>query len=145
MSKSQAILRVTEQEQSIDEAFPDVDPGLRPFGTRVLVQLRVAPRQSKGGIILVDESRETEKWNTQIAKVIALGPVAFRNRETLESWPEGPWCEVGAFVRVSKYGGDRLEVPYGSGGDELALFIIFNDLDVIGQVTTDPRLIMAYI
>ncbi len=141
-----SILQDSEGAQSLEKAFPDVDPGIRPFGTRVLVQIRISPRKSKGGVELTDESRETEKWNTQIAKVIELGPVAFCNRETLETWPEGQWCEVGTFVRVPKYGGDRWEVPLGSGNDDdSALFVIFNDLDVIGQVTTDPRLIKAYI
>lgn len=139
------ILQDIESAQPLDEAFPDVKPGLRPFGTRVLVQIRVPPRKSKGGVVLTDESRETEKWNTQIAKVIELGPVAFRNRETLDFWPEGQWCQIGAFVRVPKYGGDRWEVDYGPEDDDQALFVLFNDLDIIGQVTTDPRLIKAYI
>lgn len=139
------ILQDAESAQSLDEAFPDVKPGLKPFGTRVLVQVRIPPRKSRGGVILTDESREIDKWNTQIAKVIELGPVAFRNRETQDLWPEGEWCEAGTFVRVPKYGGDRWEVEFGPGDDDQALFVIFNDLDLIGQVTTDPRLIKAYV
>jgi co-chaperonin GroES (HSP10) len=96
---------------SIEQAFPDVAPGLRPFGSRVLVQIRTPMRKTRGGIHLPEESRETEQWNTQVAKVIALGPVAYCNRDTLEKWPEGEWCQPGAFIRCPKYGGDRWEVP----------------------------------
>lgn len=126
--------------------FPDADPGIKPFGSRVLVQIRSAPKKSRGGIILTGESLDTEKWNTQIAKVITLGPVAFKNRETLAPWPEGDWCSPGKFVRVPKYGGDRWEVPLSNDPyAEVALFVIFNDLDLVGEVTTDPTTIRAFI
>jgi len=98
-------------------------------------------------LILHSESRDTEKWNTQVAKVISIGPLAFKNRNTMDSWPEGSWCRPGDFVRVPKYGGDRWEVPLGmkDGNNESAMFVIFNDLDIIGQVTGDPLAIKAFI
>jgi co-chaperonin GroES (HSP10) len=92
---------------SIDQAFPEADPGLVPFGSRVLVQKRSPREVTKGGIVVPHETQETEFWNTQVAKVIALGPAAFKNRDSLEVWPEGDWCEIGAYVRVPKYGGDK--------------------------------------
>lgn len=128
---------------TLDEAFPSVEPGLIPFGSRVLVQIRSPKKTSAGGIILHNETRETEVWNTQIAKVHSLGPLAFKNRNTMESWPEGAWCKPGDYVRVPKYGGDRWKVPYGN--DEEALFVIFNDLDIVGGVSGDPLSIKAFI
>lgn len=130
--------------QTLDEAFPDVKPGVLPFGERVLVQIRTAKKKTAGGILLSDETRDTEKWNTQVAKVIAVGPTAFRNRSDLTRWPEGDWCEPGEFVRVPKYGGDRWEVPFGDGDDK-AMFVIFKDLDLIGKVDGDPLSIVAFI
>ena len=130
---------------ALDEAFPSVEPGLVPFGSRVLVQIRSAKKTSAGGIILHTETRETEIWNTQIAKVVTLGPLAFKNRNTMESWPEGNWCKPGEFVRVPKYGGDRWKVPFGKDGEEEALFVIFNDLDIVGGVVGDPLAIKAFI
>jgi len=41
------------------ECFPDIDPGIEVAGDRVLVQLRREKDRSKGGIILVDETRQT--------------------------------------------------------------------------------------
>jgi co-chaperonin GroES (HSP10) len=131
------------------EAFPDVDPGVQPVGSRVLVQIRTPKTMTSGGLILHSESRDTEKWNTQVEKVVNVGPLSFKNRNTQESWPEGQWCKPGDFVRVPKYGGDRWEVPLqkrtSSGEMESAMFVIFNDLDIIGQVTTDPLAIKAFI
>lgn len=136
---------VTFAYADLDEAFPAVDPGVRPFGSRVLVQIRSAKRKTAGGIILTGEARETEQWNTQVAKVIATGPLAFHNRNTQEPWPEGQWCGPGDFVRVPKYGGDKWTVKHGPEGDEEALFVIFNDLDLIGKVTGDPLAIKAFV
>jgi len=121
---------------SIDQAFPEVDPGLIPFGSKILVQIRTPMLKSRGGIALPEESRETEQWNTQVAKVIALGPVAFCNRETLEVWPEGKWVHPGTFVRCPKYGGDRWEVPVIST-NESALFVLFDDLHLSGEIPKD--------
>jgi co-chaperonin GroES (HSP10) len=129
---------------TLSEAFPEVDPGVEPFGDRVLVQIRTPKRMSAGGILLVEESQETELWNTQVAKVIAVGPTAFRNQDTLELWKEGVWCQPGEFVRVGKYGGDRWQVPV-PGTQDKALFVIVKDLDIIGRVTTDPLSIVAYV
>lgn len=136
------------QGVGLQEAFPDVDPGMIPLGSRVLVQLRQAKERTRGGIILSDESKASEKWNTQVAIVRALGPVAFRSRKDLETWPEGEWVKEGDFVRVPKYNGDRFEVPFGepnSTAVQLALFVIFNDLEIIGKVTGDPLDVIAFV
>lgn len=135
-------------EDALAEAFPAAEPGVQPFGSRVLVQIRTPKSKTAGGIILHTESKDTEKWNTQVAKVVAVGPLAFKNRTTQESWPEGSWCCEGDFVRVPKYGGDRWEVSLGkkgADGNQTAMFVIFNDLDLIGRVTADPLSIKAFI
>jgi co-chaperonin GroES (HSP10) len=130
-------------EDALAEAFPAVDAGIQPFGSRVLVQIRTPKKKSAGGIIIDTGSRDTEKWNTQVAKVISHGPVAYHNRNTLEPWQEGSWAHPGDYVRVPKYGGDRWEVPLSDG--EVALFVIFNDLDLIGKVEGDPLAVRAFI
>jgi len=126
-----------------EHAFPEADPGIQPFGSRVLVQIRNPKQRTASGIILDSGTKETEKWNTAVGKVVSLGPLAFKNRNTMASWPEGDWCKTGEFVRVPKYGGDRWEVDLGDKGT--ALFVIFNDLDIIGRVTGDPTAIRAFI
>jgi len=133
----------TTYENALDEAFPAVNAGVRPYGSRVLVQIRSPKKKSAGGIIIDTGSRDTEKWNTQIAKVVAIGPLAFHNRDTMQPWPEGAWAKVGDYIRVAKYGGDRWEVPLED--NEAALFVMFNDLDLLGEVIGDPLAIRAFI
>jgi len=134
-------------EQTLEEAFPLVNPLMRPYGGRVLVQLRaVKEKVTQSGIILTEETKETEKWNTMIGKVIAIGPLAFKKRDSMEPWPEGSWAQVGDFVRVPKWGGDRWEIDFEEDGLKgKALFTFFNDHELIGQVTGDPREIKAFI
>lgn len=129
-------------------AFPSVDPGAKPLGGRILVQLRRAKRKAtKAGIILVSETKETEKWQNMVAKVIEIGPLAFRKRDTMEPWPEGSWCQPGDYIRVPKWGGDRWEVKV-PGEDDLedpALFSILNDHEVIAKVTGNPLEMRAFL
>ena len=135
-------------EQTLAEAFPEVDPLMAPYGARVLVQLRaVKEKVTEAGLLLPEETRETEKWNTMIGKVIAIGPLAFKKRDTMESWPEGSWSAIGDYVRVPKWGGDRWEIDFedSRGLKGRALFTFFNDHELIGKVTGDPRDIKAFI
>jgi co-chaperonin GroES (HSP10) len=128
-------------------AFPSVDPGAKPLGGRILVQLRRTKKKTSGsGIILVEETKETEKWQNMVAKVINVGPLAFKHRDSMRSWPEGSWCEPGDFIRVPKWGGDRWEVSVPNEPDEdPALFAVFNDHEMIAKVTGDPLTMRAYL
>lgn len=134
-------------EQTLEEAFPVIDPLMAPYGARVLVQLRaVKNKVTASGIVLPEETKETEKWNTMIGKVLAVGPLAFRKRESMEPWPEGAWAQVGDYVRIPKWGGDRWEIDFEIDGSKgKALFTFFNDHELIGRVTGDPRDIKAFI
>ena len=130
--------------QTMEEAFPTADPGIKPLGSRVLVQIRTPMKKSKGGIIFTVNDRDTERDNTQIAKVISVGALAFHNRDTAKLWPEGAWCEPGQFVRVPKYGGDRWTVEV-EGSEDNAIFALFNDLDLLGVVKGDINRIKAFL
>ena len=139
---------VASSEADLAWAFPSVDPGAKPLGGRVLVQLRRTKKKAtSAGIILVEETKETEKWNNMVAKVIEIGPLAFKHRDTMQAWPEGAWCSVGDYIRVPKWGGDRWEVKV-PGDDDLedpALFMILNDHEIIATVTGDPLAMKAFL
>ena len=139
---------VAGDSADLRDAFPAVDPGAIPLGARVLVQLRRTKKTvTSAGIILVSETKETEKWQNMVAKVISLGPLAFKKRDTMESWVEGTWCEVGDFIRVPKWGGDRWEVPVPNAptDDDPALFMVLNDHEVIAKLTGDPLAMKAFL
>lgn len=139
---------VASKDAELAWAFPSVDPGAKPLGGRILVQLRRTKKKTtNAGIILVEETKETEKWNNMVAKVIEIGPLAFKHRDTMQSWPEGSWCNPGDFIRVPKWGGDRWEVkvPGEDDKEDPALFMILNDHEVIAKVTGDPMSMRAFV
>jgi len=125
-------------------AFPDVKPGQSPFGGRIIVQLRRIKQKTAGKIILVEETKENEKWNNMIGKVVAIGPLAFKNRETMASWPEGSWAEIGDYVRVPRWGGDRWERPVPDDEDPV-LFMTINDHELIAKVTDNPLSFKSFV
>ena len=128
----------------LDWYFPKVDPGGRPLGNKILVQLRRTKMTSHSGIVLVEETKETEKWNTQVARIISLGPIAYCNRSTGEPWPEGTWVKPGDFARVPRWGGDRWDIQVGDE-KEPSLFAVFNDHEVYLEITGDPLKVKAFI
>jgi len=153
MSEQQPIPTIEGQEGTPDPtelawAFPDVQPGQRPFGGRVIVQLRRI-KKTAGRIIIVDETKENEKWNNMIGKVVAIGPLAFKNRDTMQPWAEGSWAEIGDYVRVPRWGGDRWERFVPSETDETVqepvLFMTINDHELIASITDDPLSFKAYV
>jgi co-chaperonin GroES (HSP10) len=132
----------------LEWAFPAVDPGAVPLGGRLLVQLRRAKKKTtSAGIILVEETKETEKWQNMVAKVIAIGPIAFKHRDTMQPWPEGTWVSIGDYIRVPKWGGDRWEVqvPNEDELEDKALFMVLNDHEVIAKLTGDPLAMKAFL
>lgn len=138
--------RVAERFPGMDasalaEAFPPVDPGVLPLGARVLLQIRTAKEVSKGGILLVSETKQDEQWQTQVALVRCLGPFAFQNREGETDLSR--WVQPGDLVRVPRWGGDRFSAAV-EGRTERALFCMFKDHEMMGIVTTNPLTVENY-
>lgn len=119
--------------RSEQECFPDIDSGVEVVGDRVLVQLRREKTTSKGGIILVDETKQTLRFNETVAKVVQIGPLAYKNLDDLQPWIEGPWCKVGDLVRTIKYGGDRFVVNPDDGGAPV-VFITLQAREIISKI-----------
>ena len=79
-----------------------------------------------------DETQQTLKFNETVAKVVQIGPLAYKNPDTLEPWPEGPWCKVGDIVRTIKYGGDRFVIDAGDGESPI-IFITLQAREIISR------------
>ena len=62
-----------QKKQYIEKHFPNVEPGARPTGNQVMIQLRTVPKQSSGGIVLVEETKSFNQGNTQVARLVKCG------------------------------------------------------------------------
>jgi hypothetical protein len=149
----------------MDERFPAVDPMMKPYGDLALFQIRRPNKFTLSGLEIASDARAVEYYNTQIAKVLALGNLTFKTvrnvdgQEKIFDWPEGQWFKVGDFVCVPRYGGDRYtlkatvtEVRKLIGQKEETTFEITEDIvfaffkvrDVQGVVLGDPCSIGAF-
>lgn len=117
------------KDEYVAAHFPSVDPGVRPCGNQIIVQLRTLKSASKGGIVLVQETKEFNNGNTQIARLVKLGQIAYKDRNSGEAWKEGAWAEVGDVVIIPRWGGFRFEVPI-EGTEDKAVFAVFEDFNL---------------
>lgn len=146
--------------QAVADAFPEVDPRHAPVAEFVIVQLRLAKTITSGGIHLIEDSVQTESDTTQVAKVIRIGPGAFRRRDNGEQWATGAWYKVGDFVRAPRYGGDRWKIDHLKVIPERKVgtmivpeqkitqkveFALFKDLDIRLIIEGNPLDLKAYV
>lgn len=130
-------------------AFPEVVCPLKPFGNRILVQIRLPKSKTKSGLIVTSDTTDHLYRNEQTAKVISIGASSFKFLTTGEDWPSGEWFKEGDYVRVPLHGGDNHWVPFElpDGKTELVLFKTFKDFEVIGLIEGDPldvKTVMAH-
>ena len=119
----------------LEEAFPAVQAGVVPLGQKVLVQLRMVRARTAGGIVLHKETVDFNKDIGAMGKVLALGPIAYKNRDSGQDWKEGAWVKPGDYVRVIRFGGDRYRRNLNE--DDFVEFIILNDFEVYARVDPD--------
>ena len=117
------------KDEYIKQHFPEVDPGVKPCGPKILVQLRTIKEKTSGGIVLVEDTKQFNNGNTQIGRIVSVGGIAFRDRSSGDEWKEGKWADVGDIVVVPRWGGFRVEVPIPDC-DEKAIFCVFDDTNV---------------
>lgn len=118
------------KDDYIKKHFPEVEPGAKPCGAKILVQLRTLKEKTSGGIVLVEETKKYNEGNTQVGRIVAVGGIAFRDRSTGDEWKEGKWAEVGDIVILPRWAGFRVEVPIPDAPDSNAIFAIFDDTNV---------------
>ena len=75
------------KEEYVKKHFPEVNPGAKPTGPKVMIQLRTVPKKI-GSIVLVEETKDFNQGNTQVARVVRVGQIAFRDRSSGETWKE---------------------------------------------------------
>jgi len=124
-----------EKAEFVSKFFPEIDCGREPCGNKVTVQLQYIPKKH-GSIILAGDTQDFNKQATVVARIIKVGQIAYRHRDTGETWKEGAWAEVGDIVLMPRYGGqNRVEVPVpGTDGDAVVV-ATYNDYDVVDKIT----------
>ena len=103
---------------------------LEPCGHRIIIKPRKTDEVSKGGIVLVDQTKDLERRATQIGTVVAIGPQAWK------AFSDGsPWCAVGDTVMYSRYSGSDVPEDIKQQVDSTAeRLVVVNDEDVLSVI-----------
>lgn len=121
-------------EQFKEQSFPEVETGRVPLGNKITVQLQYIPKKH-GSIYIPSETQDFNKNSTVVCKVLAMGGIAYRHRDSGEEWKEGAWCSVGDVVLMPRYGGfNRVEVPVPGTDGDTVIVTTYNDYDVVDKV-----------
>ena len=136
MTKSQALeTKYEEQDKEATEAptktnlekLPD------PTGWRILVMPFQVKEETKGGIIIAQETLDRARAAVQVGYVLKKGPLCYADKER---YPTGAWCEEKDWVIFARYAGSRMEID----GGEIRML---NDDEILGTIGDPKDLIHA--
>lgn len=115
-------------------AVPEADKiegVLAPTGYRVLVEIlppeETMQRWKDSRLRMPDETREREQAAQLWARVVALGPDAYQDKNR---FPSGAWCKPGDAIVIRPYVGTRFVVRD-------RLYALIND-DTVQGVVANP-------
>ena len=109
------------------EKLPD------PTGWRILVMPFQVKEETKGGIIIAQETLDRARAAVQVGYVLKMGPLCYGDKER---YPTGPWCKEKDWVIFARYAGSRMEIE----GGEIRML---NDDEILGTIDDPKDLIHA--
>ena len=109
----------------------------RPMNWKVLIQPNEIKAETKGGILLPDKVKENEQILTAHGTVMAVGELAYRERDTGERWKQEIVPQVGDKVTYGKYAGQKIVVNN-------VRFLLLN-YDEITAILPDGVEVTAYV
>ena len=99
-----------------------------PTGWRILVMPFKVKEETKGGIIIAQETLDRARVSTQVGYVLKMGDLCYEDKE---KYPTGPWCAEKQWVIFARYAGSRMEID----GGEIRML---NDDEILGTIS-DPE------
>jgi len=104
-----------------------------PTGWRLLVMPFQVKEETKGGIIIAQETLDRARVATQVGYVLKMGDLCYQDKD---KYPTGPWCKEKDWVVFARYAGSRMEIE----GGEIRML---NDDEVLGTIDNPEDLIHA--
>ena len=104
-----------------------------PTGWRLLVMPFQVKEETKGGIIIAQETLDRARVATQVGYVLKMGDLCYQDKDR---YPTGPWCKEKDWVVFARYAGSRMEIE----GGEIRML---NDDEVLGTIDNPEDLIHA--
>lgn len=112
--------------------FPAVECDTTPAGFQLIIQLPTLP-EKMGSFIMAQSTKDELENSTCFGKVVAVGPGAFKDRDTGAPWHEGAWADVGDIVRVVRNTGQQ----WKSATEKGVRFVELPDRAILGKIKPD--------
>lgn len=118
-----------------------------PAGWVIVVQEFMPPEKTKGGVLMVDESKQYHTAGNYIGRVLALGPSCYRHPKFVIIDDSGskvlqaPWCAPGEWITFAQYTGTPRTIKYK--GKEWRFRFVFDE-NIQGRAPT-PDGLMVYL
>ena len=103
-----------------------------PTGWRLLVMPFKVKEETKGGIIIAQETLDRARVATQVGYVLKMGDLCYKD----EKFATGPWCKEKDWVMFARYAGSRMEID----GGEIRML---NDDEVLGTIDNPEDILHA--
>ena len=95
--------------------------------------------KTKGGLYLASQSKDNEEYMTAHGRVVALGDLSFKDRDTGKKWRMDTTPKIGDRVTYGKYAGQKVTINGVRllllNDDELTS-ILPEDVDVTSYLAT---------
>ena len=104
-----------------------------PTGWRLLIMPFRVKEETKGGIIIAQETLERARSAVQVGYVLKMGDLCYKDED---KFPTGPWCKQKDWVIFARYAGSRMDID----GGEIRML---NDDEVLGTIDDPKDLIHA--
>jgi co-chaperonin GroES (HSP10) len=125
--------KIATQEAKKETTSTNLDKLPNPTGWRLLVMPFAVKEETKGGIIIAQETLDRARVSTQVGYVLKLGDLCYQDED---KYPTGPWCKEKDWVVFARYAGSRMEID----GGEIRML---NDDEVLGTINDPEDLIHA--
>ena len=125
--KEETVQAKEETQETSLEKLPN------PTGWRILVMPFKVKEETKGGIIIAQETLDRARVSTQVGYVLKMGDLCYADKDR---YPTGPWCAEKQWVIFARYAGSRMEID----GGEIRML---NDDEILGTIDNPEDILHA--
>ena len=125
--------KIQEHEEEKKDPKTNLEKLPNPTGWRLLVMPFRVKEETKGGIIIAQETLDRARTAVQVGYVLKMGDLCYKDEEKFAT---GPWCKEKDWVIFARYAGSRMEID----GGEIRML---NDDEVLGTIDNPEDILHA--
>ena len=125
--------KISKHAQEKEDSKTSLEKLPNPTGWRLLVMPFKVKEETKGGIIIAQETLDRARVATQVGYVLKMGDLCYQDKEKFST---GPWCKEKDWVIFARYAGSRMEIE----GGEIRML---NDDEVLGTIDNPEDILHA--